>query len=105
MDKTVVCFRTQDIFYFWMKVWDLEAAKLVRTLTGHRDAVRCVDFHPYGDFLVSGSSDSSIKLWDSRKRGEYKQSVYDLISVVCTYLERFYCGYQTKGLSGVRLTP
>ena len=37
-----------------LKIWDLEAARLVRTLTGHKAGIRCIDFHPYGDFLSSG---------------------------------------------------
>lgn len=45
-----------------LKIWDLEAVKIVRTLTGHKSAVRCMDFHPYGDFLASGSSDANIKV-------------------------------------------
>lgn len=51
-----------------LKVWDLEAARLIRTLNGHRDAIKTIDFHPYLDFLVSGSEDNSIKTWDSRKK-------------------------------------
>jgi FOG: WD40 repeat len=45
-----------------LKIWDLEAAKIVRTLTGHKATIRCMDFHPYGDFLTSGSLDTSIKV-------------------------------------------
>lgn len=45
-----------------LKIWDLETAKILRTLTGHRASIRCVDFHPYGDFLASGSVDSGIKV-------------------------------------------
>ena len=52
-----------------LKIWDLEAAKLLRTLTGHKSGVKCIDFHPYGDFLCSGSSDTSLRLWDTRRKG------------------------------------
>jgi katanin p80 WD40 repeat-containing subunit B1 len=48
-----------------LKIWDLEAAKIVRTLTGHKAAIRCMDFHPYGDLLASGSLDTSIKVCNS----------------------------------------
>nr|CAD7404210.1 unnamed protein product [Timema cristinae] len=44
-----------------LKIWDLEAAKIVRTLTGHKASIRSIDFHPYGDFLTSGSLDTSIR--------------------------------------------
>ncbi|CAG2066509.1 unnamed protein product, partial [Timema podura] len=52
-----------------LKIWDLEAAKIVRTLTGHKASIRSIDFHPYGDFLTSGSLDTSIRLWDIRRKG------------------------------------
>ncbi len=29
----------------------------------------CIDFHPYGDFLASGSADTNLKLWDTRRKG------------------------------------
>ncbi len=37
---------------------------LFRSLKGHASAVRCVAFDPEGLTLASGSSDSTIKLWD-----------------------------------------
>ena len=43
-------------------IWDLEANKKTRTFVGHKDAIKCMDFHPYGDFLTSGSLDTSIKV-------------------------------------------
>lgn len=51
-----------------VKLFDLEAARVLRTLNGHKASVQCIDFHPYGEFIASGSCDNSIKLWDSRKR-------------------------------------
>jgi len=35
---------------------------VVRTLTGHKSNIRCLDFHPYGDFVASGSLDTNIKV-------------------------------------------
>ncbi|XP_068235338.1 katanin p80 WD40 repeat-containing subunit B1 isoform X5 [Palaemon carinicauda] len=52
-----------------LKIWDLEATKIVRTLTGHKANIRCIDFHPYGDFIGTGSLDTNIKLWDIRRKG------------------------------------
>lgn len=45
-----------------LTIWDLEADKKVRTFSGHKDAIKCLDFHPYGDFLASGSLDTTIKV-------------------------------------------
>ncbi|KAB7499121.1 Katanin p80 WD40 repeat-containing subunit B1 [Armadillidium nasatum] len=52
-----------------LKIWDLEATKIVRTLTGHKANIRSIDFHPYGDFICTGSLDTNIKLWDIRRKG------------------------------------
>lgn len=45
-----------------LKIWDLEQAQIVRTLTGHRGGLRAIDFHPYGDFLTSSSLDTTVKV-------------------------------------------
>ncbi|XP_066439351.1 katanin p80 WD40 repeat-containing subunit B1 isoform X2 [Eleutherodactylus coqui] len=36
---------------------------------GHKANVCSLDFHPYGDFVASGSQDTNIKLWDVRRKG------------------------------------
>ena len=41
---------------------------VVRTLTGHRSSCLSVDFHPFGDFFASGSLDTSVKVWDVRRK-------------------------------------
>lgn len=35
---------------------------VIRTLTGHKANIRCLDFHPYGDFVASGSLDTNVKV-------------------------------------------
>ncbi|RWW49362.1 hypothetical protein BHE74_00044502 [Ensete ventricosum] len=52
-----------------IKLWDLEEAKIVRTLTGHRSNCIAVDFHPFGEFFASGSLDTNLKIWDIRRKG------------------------------------
>uniref|UniRef100_A0A669QY44 Katanin p80 WD40 repeat-containing subunit B1 n=1 Tax=Phasianus colchicus TaxID=9054 RepID=A0A669QY44_PHACC len=52
-----------------IRVWDLEAAKILRTLLGHKANICSLDFHPYGSFVASGSLDTDIKLWDVRRKG------------------------------------
>jgi platelet-activating factor acetylhydrolase IB subunit alpha len=34
------------------------------TLTGHRDTITCVIFHPVYSVVASSSEDGSIRLWD-----------------------------------------
>ena len=35
---------------------------VLRTLTGHKSSVRSMDFHPYGDYVATGSLDTNIKV-------------------------------------------
>jgi hypothetical protein len=52
-----------------MKIFDLTAhGKVVRTYQGHHTAVTSIDHHPYGGHVVSGSSDSTVRLWDLRRK-------------------------------------
>ncbi len=41
---------------------------MVRTLTGHRSSCLSLEFHPFGDFLASGSLDTNLKVWDLRRK-------------------------------------
>lgn len=49
----------------------------VAELRGHEDAVQAVGFDPNGNFLVSGSSDSTFRVWgalDATPQSEYVSS-------------------------------
>ena len=46
-----------------IKLWDLRDNS-VKTLTGHKEKVNSVVFSPDGRLLVSGSEDSTLKMWD-----------------------------------------
>ena len=35
---------------------------VVRTLTGHKSSIKSLDFHPYGEFVASGSLDTNLKV-------------------------------------------
>jgi len=60
----------------------------VRTITGHRSNCTAVEFHPFGEFFASGSSDTDLKIWDIRKKG-------------CIHT---YKGH-TRGIRTIRFTP
>ena len=35
---------------------------VLRTLTGHKAGIKSLDFHPYGEYVASGSMDCSVKV-------------------------------------------
>jgi WD40 repeat protein/beta-lactamase regulating signal transducer with metallopeptidase domain len=41
-----------------------QTGDLIRVLSGHKDAVTCVDYAPTGTLLATGSPDLTVKLWD-----------------------------------------
>lgn len=45
-------------------ILNASTGKVLKELEGHMGSVRSVAFSPYGDELVSGSDDKTIKLWD-----------------------------------------
>jgi WD40 repeat protein len=46
-------------------VWDLRSDEPTpRQLSGHADSVQALTFSPGGDYLASGSDDSTARLWD-----------------------------------------
>ncbi|ETN41536.1 uncharacterized protein HMPREF1541_03472 [Cyphellophora europaea CBS 101466] len=49
-----------------VRTWDLPAEKSETTLRGHTDYVRCGAYLPSSNLLVSGSYDTTIKIWDPR---------------------------------------
>ncbi|CAN1854301.1 Katanin p80 WD40 repeat-containing subunit B1 homolog KTN80.2, partial [Linum perenne] len=75
-----------------IKLWDLEEAKsksvVVRTLTGHKSNCNAVEFHPFGEFFASGSTDTNLRVWDIRKKG-------------CIHT---YKGH-TRGISTIKFSP
>ena len=61
---------------------------MVRGFTGHISNCSALEFHPFGQYLASGSSDANLKIWDIRKKG-------------CI---QTYKGH-TRGISTVKFTP
>jgi len=47
-----------------VKVWDSNTGQLVRTFRGHKGLVTSLVFTRDGKFLVSGSRDHTVKLWE-----------------------------------------
>lgn len=55
-----------------IKLWSVAERRLVRTFTGHTDAVYGVALH--GRRMVSGSWDGTVRLWDIEQRAALKTS-------------------------------
>lgn len=51
-----------------IKVYDLNEGRLARNLAGHQVNTCTLQYHPYGEFIVSGSGDTTMKVWDVRKK-------------------------------------
>lgn len=45
------------------KVFNAKTGKLLSSLLGHRQAVRSVDFHPSGKYIITGANDRLVKVW------------------------------------------
>ncbi|KAL9143823.1 hypothetical protein ABFS82_14G259400 [Erythranthe guttata] len=50
-----------------IKLWDVEAGRILDTLYGHRDAVYSVAFSPNGEYLASGSLDKCVHVWSVKE--------------------------------------
>jgi WD repeat-containing protein 48 len=52
-----------------IKVWDPKSGKRITKLLGHTDNIRALLISDDGELILSGSSDTTIKLWSlSRQR-------------------------------------
>ena len=71
-----------------LKLWDLTAAKLLRTLRGHQDQVAYIAFLPGGQTAVSSGKDQTLRLWD-----------------LATLLELTCADFHTAGINGIALSP
>jgi len=47
-------------------VWDIRQGRDVKRIQAHTNEVLTCDFNKYENFIVTGSTDNTIKLWDLR---------------------------------------
>ena len=53
-------------------IWDVDAKKVLRTITGHADCIYAVAFSPDGKSIATSSYDKLIKLWDVNTGSEIR---------------------------------
>ena len=58
-------------------LWDVASGKIIKKLQGHRDTITDLKFLPDQNFLVSGSEDRSIKIWNINT-GELVRTIVEL---------------------------
>ncbi len=46
-----------------INIWDTKNNQLIKSLQGHTDWIRCLEFTPDGKLLISASFDLSIRIW------------------------------------------
>ena len=51
---------------FELSIWDIEKEKIVHRLSGHSERIFSVAYSHDGDFIVSGSYDSTIRIWETK---------------------------------------
>lgn len=82
-----------------IKLWD-EKFRLLTTLQGHGKTVNSIAYSPDGKYLVSGSSDNTVKLWDASS-GQMITSInadQKEVTAVCYSSDAKYVG--SVGLNG-----
>ena len=61
-------------------LWDLQLKQLLQELIGHDGSVTCLAFSPDGDWLVSGSDDHTLRIWDAKGREQMALEVESQIT-------------------------
>jgi general transcriptional corepressor TUP1 len=47
-----------------LQIWDIQTGALNRVFKGHQEEVYSIDFFPDGRFIVSGSGDKTVRIWN-----------------------------------------
>ena len=69
-----------------IKIFDLTSGELLKTLTGHSSEVNAVTYSPDGKYIVSGSRDNSVKLWNAETLN-FDQLIEKGCSLLANYLQ------------------
>uniref|UniRef100_A0A0N5AKD2 Coatomer subunit beta' n=1 Tax=Syphacia muris TaxID=451379 RepID=A0A0N5AKD2_9BILA len=78
-----------------VKIWDYQNKTCVATLDGHAQNVSAVCFHPELPIILTGSEDSTVRIWHS--------STYRLETTLNYGLERLWCIQAMRGSNTIAL--
>ncbi|VDM53336.1 unnamed protein product [Angiostrongylus costaricensis] len=78
-----------------VKIWDYQNKTCVQTLDGHAQNVSSVCFHPELPLIITGSEDSTVRLWHA--------NTYRLESTLNYGLERVWCIQAQRGSNTVAI--
>ncbi|KAK0415577.1 hypothetical protein QR680_012008 [Steinernema hermaphroditum] len=78
-----------------VKIWDYQNKTCVATLEGHSHNVAAVCFHPELPIIITGSEDSTVRLWHA--------NTYRLETTLNYGLERIWCIHALSGSNTVAL--
>jgi WD40 repeat protein len=70
--RFAICVVGEPFTTYGVRVYDWPQKKLLHTFLGHRGPVSALQFSSDGNFLATGSQDSSVLLWDLTKLAEGK---------------------------------
>ena len=82
-------------------LWLWDSGKHVGTLPGHRTEITCIEFHPFGAFFASGSTDRNVKIWDTRQSKcvqTYRGHTAPIVSVQFSPHGRWLVSGDTEGV-------
>ena len=77
--------------YTNVRSWDTRSpAKALQAVQGHKGEVNSISFSPFNEFtLLTGSSDKTVALWDSRKMSQrlhsFESHTDEVFTVQCTF--------------------
>ncbi|KAM3726373.1 putative coatomer subunit beta' [Dirofilaria immitis] len=78
-----------------VKIWDYQNKTCVATLDGHAQNVSAVCFHPELPVIITGSEDSTVRMWHA--------STYRLETTLNYGLERVWCIHALRGSNTIAI--